>query len=386
MIPTGESGSTRPCPNPPEPGASSPEETLHSVDESLSPPVPLTGPVVEEMARLSGVAMLIGQTDTGKTTLCAAVALEALNRGRKVAIVDADAGQSEIGPPCMLGLGAPEGPFARLSDLKPRGLAFIGANSPYGYLLEWIIGTRRLVDRARDLGAELILLDTPGVVAGSIARRLQSGIAEAVSPSAIALLERDRELCFLRRVLPPVKILRPTHSSEARTKTATVRALRRAARYREYFEGYREWEIPLERLAIMGGSLLLGRPLKPAALETIQPLLRTRLLHVERDDEATRLITVGLPSKEEQEAVSKRIRGKLLWLDASRLKHLTVGLMDRNGETVGMGSLQRIDFRRRTLKVATPWLASDEIGGIIWGTARVSPDGREHESLRRGEV
>ena len=55
--------------------------------------------VVERIASSSGVVMLIGGLDTGKTTLGRTIAAAGLAAGRQVAYLDADVGQKAVGPP-----------------------------------------------------------------------------------------------------------------------------------------------------------------------------------------------------------------------------------------------------------------------------------------------
>src|SRR5918999_822328 len=59
------------------------------------------------------VTMVIGEGDTGKTTLVTALANALVERGFRVAVLDADLGQSEIGPPTTIGLGRWTTPCAR---------------------------------------------------------------------------------------------------------------------------------------------------------------------------------------------------------------------------------------------------------------------------------
>ncbi|MBW3623107.1 MAG: hypothetical protein KY468_06815 [Armatimonadetes bacterium] len=395
-----ESSSPRPLPEsagsphesgPSPSGSRGTDEESHAAPRSRRPAVLFNNEeqyrnTVVEVAATDGIVMLIGATDTGKTTFCKAVAEATLAMGRRIAIVDADTGQSEIGPPTTLGLGIPETAFHRLSDLRPRALAFIGSTSPAGYLLEWASGTRFLTDRARALAADLILVDMPGLVSGPIGLRLNQGVAEALQPSAYVLLERKHELRAIGRGLPPGRMLRPGIPPQVHAKTGTVRSLRRATRYAQYFQDAREWELPVDRGILRGGMLFLGRPLRPSVLEALQESLSVRLLHIEKDEDGVRVVTAGAPSKEERAILTQRFGRRTMLLEASRLRHLVVGLLDRDGATVGIGSVHRVDYRRRRLRLVTPWIDPEAIGGFIWGTARVTPEGKELEALKRGEI
>jgi polynucleotide 5'-hydroxyl-kinase GRC3/NOL9 len=50
-----------------------------------------------ETTRRPLVVMVVGAVDTGKTTFCTCLARALFERGMKVAVVDADLGQSDIG-------------------------------------------------------------------------------------------------------------------------------------------------------------------------------------------------------------------------------------------------------------------------------------------------
>ena len=51
-----------------------------------------------------GVAIILGATDTGKSTLAKFLVTNLCKRGLKMALVDADIGQSFLGPPTRPGI------------------------------------------------------------------------------------------------------------------------------------------------------------------------------------------------------------------------------------------------------------------------------------------
>ena len=76
------------------------------------------------------VTIVIGASDAGKSTLVAALASALVSRGARVAVVDGDVGQSEIGPPTTVGLGHVTGPVTRVSEAASLALQFVGVSSP----------------------------------------------------------------------------------------------------------------------------------------------------------------------------------------------------------------------------------------------------------------
>src|SRR5262245_12638197 len=110
--------------------------------------------------------MVIGASDAGKTTLVLQLAGELGARGVDVGLVDADVGQSEIGPPATVSLGRVSGRPARLADARLVGLHFVGVSSPARDLRGTVEGVRRMTERARAEGFRCVLVDTSGLVTG----------------------------------------------------------------------------------------------------------------------------------------------------------------------------------------------------------------------------
>src|SRR2546429_86573 len=111
-----------------------------------------------EAAARARVTLILGTSDTGKTFLTARLAAALAARGERVAVVDADVGQSEIGPPTTVGLGRVSRALARLGDAEVWALEFVGDTSPVRYIRETAEATGRLVRRALDAGFERVLV------------------------------------------------------------------------------------------------------------------------------------------------------------------------------------------------------------------------------------
>src|SRR2546422_11318686 len=79
-----------------------------------------------EAAGEARVTLILGTSDTGKTSLAARLAGALAARGDRVAVVDADVGQSGIGPPTTHGLGRGTGELARLAAAQEPALELGG--------------------------------------------------------------------------------------------------------------------------------------------------------------------------------------------------------------------------------------------------------------------
>ncbi len=147
----------------------------------------------DRIADVSGVVMVIGAADTGKTTVARILLTDALEAGRTVAYVDADIAASTVGPAACVGLAIVE-PGEGLESLSdPDDLRFVGAVEPNGVVLPHVVAVAALVDVAR-ASADLVVVDTTNVVSGVVGQTLKYHIAELIKPEIIVALSRGSEL------------------------------------------------------------------------------------------------------------------------------------------------------------------------------------------------
>jgi polynucleotide 5'-hydroxyl-kinase GRC3/NOL9 len=200
--------------------------------------------------RLCGTLLLLGAVDTGKTTLMDALA-ERLARREPVALVDADTGQSHIGPPTTVGWtlrearsGAPKAPRA-------GGIAFVGDVTPVGHLLQLLAALALCVEQARQV-ADVVLIDTPGLVAGGAACSLWWTVQRLLRPERIVAIQRDNEmgelLGGLEAGLSAIKKVKSP--AQLRRKSPEARQEHRRRLFEEYFRGATDYTLSLKGLAV----------------------------------------------------------------------------------------------------------------------------------------
>jgi polynucleotide 5'-kinase involved in rRNA processing len=203
-------------------------------------------PEIEDSTRR---VLVIGGMDTGKSTLAGEMAV-ALAREGDAALVDADVGQSHLGPPtaCAWGLVGTEPAW----ETSVAGLAFVGSNSPVGHLLQLTSAVARLVSDAAEDGRRVVV-DTPGLVAGPAARALWWAVIELARPDVVVAVEREGECGHILGGLPtagPPEVVRLGVPEGVRAKSREERIAHRAACYRRYFEGANALEIDLGSTAV----------------------------------------------------------------------------------------------------------------------------------------
>lgn len=214
-----------------------------------------------------GAVVLVGTRDTGKSTFAAWLAAHAVTCGLDTWLVDADVGQSDVGPPSTIGatrvtseclepFDPDEEDGVRLAGrLSARHLWFVGAHSPRAHMLDCVLGTGRLVDRARAEGAELVIINTTGWVEGGAAATLKTAKIDLVRPRFVVALERENEL---RDVLEPWSassrphIVRCPISAAVQPRDPSRREASRQERWARYLAPAREVVVDLREVGLSG--------------------------------------------------------------------------------------------------------------------------------------
>lgn len=205
---------------------------------------------LEEAARVR-VTVIAGAGDTGKTTLAARLAGGLAARGALVAVVDADLGQSEIGPPTTVGLGHVTRPMARLRDAELLALEFIGDTSPVRHIAQIADATGRLVRRALVEGFAHVIVDTGGLVEGALGIALKRAKIRAVDPDLVILVQRRDESEPLAHAFGGVerpRVVRVPAATAATRRNQAQRRLHRDTALHDYLRDAVSVAIPLDRI------------------------------------------------------------------------------------------------------------------------------------------
>jgi polynucleotide 5'-kinase involved in rRNA processing len=192
-----------------------------------------------------------------------------------------------------------------------------------GNLLPTVVGTARLVERARQLHTQTLLVDTTGLVDGPLGRVLKYHKAVAVGVDHLIAIQRDTELepllALLQGVCRTIHRLHP--AAQARDRLVSERRHYRATRFRAYFAAG----------AIMNfnSSQLLGFDWTPG------------------------------PSSEK----------------ALPRAGTVLGLLNREGFCLSLGLLDKLEPGR--LSLVTPWQDRDAVTWIQPGKIQLNQNGEE---------
>lgn len=206
---------------------------------------------VQDALRKARSILVVGDVDTGKTTLVTEIARNLLE-SFQLGICDLDVGQSSIGPPTTVGWGKVEGEVIHLEDIHPRDIYFTGTFSPEGNLLPCITGAK-LVSGKASLHCEKVIIDTTGYLCTPAARALKEYKIDLLEPEVVIGIERKNEISTL---LSPYssndspRIFRLPPPDVVKQKTPEMRARFREKRFFHYFSGAITHKITLNRKRI----------------------------------------------------------------------------------------------------------------------------------------
>lgn len=200
-----------------------------------------------------GICLILGAADTGKTTLAEALAKRSAS-SRPVAVIDADIGQSRIGPPATVGWALVDNPEIRFSQLAVSGISFVGDVTPVGHLLQLTAAIAQCVRQASEV-AELIIIDTPGLISGGAATALWWTVQRVLQPKSILAVQRSDELSDILSGLCSLDLTLELIESppEIPTKSPQSRRSYRQRKFNKYFREPRLYNLRLSDIAVQSG-------------------------------------------------------------------------------------------------------------------------------------
>ncbi|AFU59864.1 GTPase or GTP-binding protein-like protein [Candidatus Nitrososphaera gargensis Ga9.2] len=190
--------------------------------------------ITQELTDLVGnkktTVMLVGETDTGKSTLSVYLANVMLNRGLVPCIVDGDIGQGDLAPPTSIGAAVLPRQVTDLRDVDASLFEFVGSTSPAGFDRFVAKKLRSILDRVGPLG-DTCIVNTDGYASdGGIQYKLM--IASELQPDAIVCIGDNPELLGAFQG-GPWQVLHATPSGQA-SKSRYERASRRLDQFLRY--------------------------------------------------------------------------------------------------------------------------------------------------------
>ena len=280
--------------------------------------------LIEAIHREKGIALILGASDTGKSTLAHLLVVQLCRMGNVVALVDGDIGQSILGPPTTIGLALFDFAPKQLDNIPLIASYFVGSITPRGHMLEMLVGIKRIADRASQLDPGIIVIDTTGFVTGETAWELKFQKVDLLKPAHLIGLQRRREIEGLlkpHQFRPDMAIHRLKIPDKIRMKSPEQRRSNRSRKFAAYFQEVKLYEKSLDGIKVVS-------PFKV------------------------------------------RYRGK-------GLKGVLIGLNDEANFNLGLGILENLDVHRGTISFVAPELDLTKVRLIRIGSIEVDLFGND---------
>ncbi|MDA8327164.1 MAG: Clp1/GlmU family protein [Nitrospiraceae bacterium] len=228
--------------------------------------------LVGQLLRRRATAVLLGASDSGKSTLARYLLENLLEKSASVCLVDSDVGQSSLGFPAVIAsrlFRGPEDLGRYWPQMGPPGglrlpgvgaMFFIGTVNPAKSIARMIYGTGKMAALCGRKGADVTLVDTTGLVSGRAGRALKLGKIRLLRPAHIIAIEKNGELEHILSALRQDGLrfslhrLRPSNLARVTSRRDRIRY--REGKFREYFRQSDTVKFPTGGVGLYRG----GRP------------------------------------------------------------------------------------------------------------------------------
>src|SRR2546428_1560862 len=187
------------------------------------------------LQRQRGVCVIIGEVDSGKSSLCTFLANKCLEDMGKVGVVDADVGQADIGAPTTISSSVVQAPIIGLHKAAAEISFFIGDTSP-SFVPGKVVALATRLKKRMTSSADTVLVNTDGWLTEFNALRHKQLLLEEIQPDLVIGLSRSDEI--IDPLLDRAKFasLRLPSSPFARIRSKEERKKAREAGYRRFLQ------------------------------------------------------------------------------------------------------------------------------------------------------
>jgi polynucleotide 5'-hydroxyl-kinase GRC3/NOL9 len=335
----------------------------------------------EELLKIQAkptAAMVLGTVDSGKTSFCTYLINRLLHEKQRVAILDGDLGQSDIGPPCTVAYTLVTKPTTDLFNLEAKNAFFIGSTSPTATIDKVIEDLNLLKKEILSSEPHFVVINTDGWVEGDEAFNYKIQLIKTLNPDVIFCLQQKDELSSFLNI-PGKYVIVVDSPAAIKQRTREKRRSLRELGYIKYLRSAKVQSLPLSWLKIEEDDLLgLSRMHENNRLaKKIYELLGMRPLHFAELKEKI-CVVIGKKrwiDSDNVRKVEEFTKKKIVILRKGEEEGLLMALYNVERKFLGIGVLHEIDYARKTLKIFTP--VSKEISIVSLGKVKLDKNLKE---------
>jgi polynucleotide 5'-hydroxyl-kinase GRC3/NOL9 len=267
------------------------------------------------------VVMVVGKSDSGKSSFSTYIVNNLVSGRAKVAVIDSDLGQSDIGPPCTIAYNYVVKKVSELCEINMANAFFVGVTAPNQAVTRSVEGlTEMYKEVMHKQEASYVIINTDGWIEGENTVNYMLQLVNQLKPDLIIGIQSQEEL-------------NPIFSSISTSfSTCCVES--------------------------------------SPAVNCRSPEKRTKLREMNYakhlKDAKVRSLFASYMEIQEKKVIPK---------EPGKEKGILVGLQNSKKQFLGIGILLEYNRTRQTIKILTPVNAKP--AGIIIGKIRLDPELRE---------
>jgi polynucleotide 5'-hydroxyl-kinase GRC3/NOL9 len=339
--------------------------------------------------------MVLGGADTGKNTFITYACNTLLREGSKVAVVDADMGQAEIGPPTTMSVAFIESPLSELLEARPNQIFFVGATSPAHSVERVLNGAERFMSFVNDNAPEAAMfVNMPGWVTGPGATAFILEMASRLEICCVAALQRENEVEEVLNGMPSnLQVMKLSASRYARVRSREERKFLRETSYRKYFANSKEIGVRYGKLDFSPLFSSRGREAPKEAAGEVERVVKSRVLYCDESNSSINAVVelhrdinseLAIEDDYQQQfnqtqlgaGTEQRPPKEIRIISELGLTDLVVSLLEKDNSLVSLGILKKIDFYKKRATIMTT-IRVNEVARIEVGRVKLSPEGYE---------
>ncbi len=282
--------------------------------------------VSERVTRDHMKVMVIGESDSGKSSFSCYLANYVLLHGRGVWLFDTDPGQANIGPPTTVSYANVSAPFYDPFTLYIDDAAHVGYTSPSRAVQLCVDGAKHLTTKASS-GSEVdfSIIDSDGWIEGVQAEQYKAELIKACNIDTVVSIGVPPNSPLLRELIElNVKVSQVDKPAVISSRKVQARRRLRSMGYRKYLKGARSRALP--------ASWVRMDPLTVSAEASAQDYFR------------------GIYCQMEERSTSLELAGGAASKDTGLLSYS----YDATGSFAGIGLVEKIDLKSNHVRVFTP--------------------------------
>ncbi|MGC8582882.1 MAG: Clp1/GlmU family protein [Thermoproteus sp.] len=288
---------------------------------------------------LNGVTVVIGAIDVGKSTMTAVLANKALSRGLRVAVIDADVGQNDIGPPTTISASRIIKPITSLRQIQAEKSVFMQSTSLERIWPRAVEAIGKLVLYARQAwSADAVIVNTDGWISGEEAEEYKKTLLAKIKPNNVVAIKIGNELDGILANFSNVVFVRPPPAVGTRTKED--RKIHREMSYARFIFPVREVSVDLNKTPLCNIGLFKGLDLEGEFKAMLSRAINAKITYANQLGSALYVIA-------DQWITRKLNSFKVFGFPEGFEKGLLVGVEDRDGFLIGLGVLKKIYYDRK---------------------------------------